>query len=104
MAQHGNYGDQDKQVDKDHDEKIAEQLGTEADQAKRRALRAQKRDLKAKKREIKKQQLDEKKKDFNKSLNRAAGNLVAAEYGTGGVDGATDYNHDKLLHKELGTE
>jgi hypothetical protein len=28
-----------KTVDKDHDEKIAEALGTEADQAKRRALR-----------------------------------------------------------------
>jgi len=70
LAQFGNYGDQEKQVDKDHDEKIAEQLGTEADQAKRRALRAQKRELKAKKRELKKAQLDEKKKDFNKSIAR----------------------------------
>jgi len=27
----GNYGDTTKEVDKDHDEKIAEALGTEAD-------------------------------------------------------------------------
>jgi len=31
LAQLGNYGDKDKEVDKDHDEKIAEALGTEAD-------------------------------------------------------------------------
>jgi hypothetical protein len=33
-------------------------------------------------------------------------NIQTAEYGTGGTmaDGAVDYNHDKLLHKELGTE
>lgn len=70
MAQFGNYGDKDAEVDKDHDEKIANALGTEADQAKRRALRAQKRELKAKKRDMKKQQLDLKKAEFNKSLAR----------------------------------
>ena len=31
LAQHGNYGDLTKDVDKDHDEKIADALGTEAD-------------------------------------------------------------------------
>ena len=37
-------------------------------------------------------------------MDRNAANIQAAEFGTGGTDGATDYNHDKLLHKELGTE
>jgi hypothetical protein len=31
LAQHGNYGDLKNNIDKDHDEKIAEALGTEAD-------------------------------------------------------------------------
>lgn len=70
LAQHGNYGDLTKDVDKDHDEKIADALGTEADQAKRRALRQKRRELKTKKREIKKAEIENKKKEFNKSLAR----------------------------------
>ena len=99
MAEHGT-GDMTKEVDKDHDEKMADALGTEADQAKRRALRQQRRDLKTKKRELKKQEMENKKKDFAKSLDRNAMNIQTAEYGTDGTmaNGAVDFNHDKLLN------